>query len=919
MTNRSYGSAVTSRRHLWKAFWSVQDADAGSLDPISCNDLSCDTDFQYLYGPNFHGGGELHCISCNRSSKRAVISLRSDTGQTSRHVLPYDRLLNATVVHIDHKENNLYVRPDIFQEKALVLESRLRCISFESLEPLGSRNVRIGQVYLVFSSTTKSFARAVCGHMKYTHQNITRFQMYFVDDGRVEFIEQKDVFLLPFALGMIPPVCVPLDLANCSKSLAFSTCVDHFRSLQIGSRIVFALKSRVLGTDSESTHINNENENFPLTFTSKIYVGDTVRFEITCPKKIQADSEYAGFNYDIMHDQWSSFPAFPSLARQKILPCDVTVRVARRCDRESIYWMIDERILKFVEEILTQPTNFLSVDDTLLKFYPCIAYVKIDNDANHPSYCRALLRSFNADCRRCNVFLVDYAKFVTCDVFSLFTLEGQPQTVYETPGAAFLSVVQNRDSNGVVQQSRAYLCEGVTYSITLLSVDSEGIFCSSIFFPTVEDMLDDVKNRNVLSTQNAAVSVTPVISYCNGGQVAEVTSQCSAPKTHEEVKGLKEEEDLIDVKAALLKLEDKVTKYYDDLYRKLELLNMHDRELARNLPMQRTGSFCGRMKSNLLRPKFLSRIDKAVETSTSSNRHCGSEGYVIQRNPYGEVLDELRDAEAGLLKQHQAMAAQLRNISKERNRRPPISRKHELTQIESSAKVSKGKALVVEDFRRSEGSSSSADSGIDHSDEHSPSPRAISPFTETSTLNYKPLFDHTAVLSGGQYWVKRSDDDYLCLHWPLFFVHILSEENISLLEQHLDSIKASIHLEPSEMKVGALCIAFCSKYKAKFRAVISAVKSDTFKVFYVDYGNYEWVKPSNLYSIEHQNHEVRNHPGMAIPCILSSFDVGNFSYEENHKIREGFKRSVASEDDVFRLRFVAQRADGVYVVEKSDM
>lgn len=67
--------------------------------------------------------------------------------------------------------------------------------------------------------------------------------MYFVDDGRLEFVEQKDVFLLPFALGVIPPVCVPLDLANCSKSLAFSTCVDHFRSLQVGSRIVFALKS----------------------------------------------------------------------------------------------------------------------------------------------------------------------------------------------------------------------------------------------------------------------------------------------------------------------------------------------------------------------------------------------------------------------------------------------------------------------------------------------------------------------------------------------------------------------------------------------------------------------------------------------------------------------------------------------------
>lgn len=58
---------------------------------------------------------------------------------------------------------------------------------------------------------------------------------------------------------------------------------------------------------------------------------------------------------------------------------------------------------------------------------------------------------------------------------------------------------------------------------------------------------------------------------------------------------------------------------------------------------------------------------------------------------------------------------------------------------------------------------------------------------------------------------------------------------------------------------------------------------------------------------------------MAIPCILSPFDVGNFSFEENCKIREAFKESVASEDDLFRLRFVAQRADGVYVVERCDV
>ena len=74
----------------------------------------------------------------------AVISLRSDTGQVSRHILPYNRSLRATVLHINHKENNLYVRPDIFHAKAAALDFRLRCIAFDSLEPLGTRNVKIG-------------------------------------------------------------------------------------------------------------------------------------------------------------------------------------------------------------------------------------------------------------------------------------------------------------------------------------------------------------------------------------------------------------------------------------------------------------------------------------------------------------------------------------------------------------------------------------------------------------------------------------------------------------------------------------------------------------------------------------------------------------------------------------------------------
>uniref|UniRef100_A0A0N5AWJ5 Tudor domain-containing protein n=1 Tax=Syphacia muris TaxID=451379 RepID=A0A0N5AWJ5_9BILA len=748
MTNRSYSSTVTTRRHLWKAFWSVQDAKAvetvlriNILNVCWLKDSTVSTDwdgmdydmgFQHMCLPELYGNSDLQSMSCSQSSKRAVISLRSDTGQICKHVLPYDHVLNATVLHINHKENNLYVRPDIFEEKAMILDSRLSCISDESLEPLGSRNVKIGQVYLVLTSTS-SYARAVCGHMKYTHQNI----MYFIDDGRLEFIKQNDIFLLPFALGLIPPVCVPLDLASCRKSLAFSTCVDHFRSLQVGSRILFTLKDRIVDLEARSSNNNNnQNEHFPLTFTSKIYVGESVKFEITCPKN-GMNSENTGFNFGVLYDQWSSFTAFPSIARQKTLPCDVDARVAHRCDREGIYWMVDEKILEYVDEVLTQPSNYLGIDDAGLKFYPCIAYVNIDNDSNHLVYCRVLLRNFNLDSRRCSIFLVDYARFMTCDIRSLFTLEGQPSAVYETPGAAFLSIVRSRDSNGVVQQAHAYLCEGVTYSITLLSVDNEGIFCSSVFFPTIEDLLDDFKNRNVLVNQEPMDNSGSVVSCCSPSQPIDSKVVLFQQKCKDE-KSEKEDEVLTDVKAALLKLEDKVTKCYDDLYRKLELLNIHDRKMLHDLSFQKNSDFAGRMKNNPFRlKKSFTRSDRILECSASSPIQKSEEGCVVQSNFNNDVLEELCHAKAGLLKDYKTLVNQTRNLSKERGRRSQISRKHESVQGGGRSEYANVRPYSVEEFHRSEGSSSSADSGIEHSDEHSPSPRALSPFNESEFSKYK--------------------------------------------------------------------------------------------------------------------------------------------------------------------------------------
>ncbi|EFO16415.1 hypothetical protein LOAG_12092 [Loa loa] len=183
------------------------------------------------------------------------------------------------------------------------------------------------------------------------------------------------------------------------------------------------------------------------------------------------------------------------------------------------------------------------------------------------------------------------------------------------------------------------------------------------------------------------------------------------------------------------------------------------------------------------------------------------------------------------------------------------------------------------------------------------------------TLKYKPYFAHINVEFGHKYAVSRSDEDIACSLWPLFFVQIQSDEYQKILEAHLDSLVANTPLANTEIVIGTLCVAYCERFNAKFRAVITAICSNLVEIFYIDYGNYEWVGHSTLWSIADQDKTTIIHPGMAIPCILNAYDQEKIASRLSRNDVVKMKLAVGCGQWGFYLNFRKRRPDGVCVVE----
>lgn len=69
--------------------------------------------------------------------------------------------------------------------------------------------------------------------------------MYLIDLGRTEFVDQCSIYLLPAQVNTVPPMAIPLVLANCRIHCesTIRCSMDHFSMLSIGSACIFTLSS----------------------------------------------------------------------------------------------------------------------------------------------------------------------------------------------------------------------------------------------------------------------------------------------------------------------------------------------------------------------------------------------------------------------------------------------------------------------------------------------------------------------------------------------------------------------------------------------------------------------------------------------------------------------------------------------------
>lgn len=83
--------------------------------------------------------------------------------------------------------------------------------------------------------------------------------MYLIDIGQTEFVDQRSIYLLPTQLQSMPPMAVPLVLANCRVGYeSMVSCnMDHFSMLNIGSICIFALSSFYQGKFIFYDFLNN--------------------------------------------------------------------------------------------------------------------------------------------------------------------------------------------------------------------------------------------------------------------------------------------------------------------------------------------------------------------------------------------------------------------------------------------------------------------------------------------------------------------------------------------------------------------------------------------------------------------------------------------------------------------------------------
>uniref|UniRef100_A0AAF5RVJ0 CCHC-type domain-containing protein n=1 Tax=Wuchereria bancrofti TaxID=6293 RepID=A0AAF5RVJ0_WUCBA len=365
--------------------------------------------------------------------KMVLLKLRCNTISNPRHMLPYDYPVKGTVLHVDRKENCLYVRPQNLDGIYSALENFLFDIRQVMLCTATSNKINIGDVYLIRRQDSDVLARGVCAHMYFNWQMATQWQMYLIDIGQTEFVDQRSIYLLPAQLHSMPPMAIPLVLANCRigyESLV-SCNMDHFSMLNIGQS---------LSLSKDGYYPSFVNSPYPLPLLARVFGGISVRDEIFCKWGLP---EISSLNQPVCPLYCPSTFSFNRFTLGYSLPVTLTVRVTEKIT-QSYYWLRDASACSIISKQIVIPSNGLwpYIEDK--RSLACIAHIQRSvHKQSH--YYRAVASNFDNQKSCCMVFLIDYGQTLYCDVHHLFDLSDQPPAVLYTLAAAFKCNVNRKN------------------------------------------------------------------------------------------------------------------------------------------------------------------------------------------------------------------------------------------------------------------------------------------------------------------------------------------------------------------------------------------------------------------------------------------------------------------------------------------
>uniref|UniRef100_A0A915BQM7 Tudor domain-containing protein n=1 Tax=Parascaris univalens TaxID=6257 RepID=A0A915BQM7_PARUN len=410
-----------------------------------------------------------------------------------RHLIPYEYPMRATVLHVDNVNNVLYVRSHGLDLENKLLDDALRQIDVSAVTMESAKHVSIGAVYIVYRRSSKRFARAVCNQFRVKFNSVTRWQMYLIDLGIMECIEQTDIYPLANHLSLFPPMALPLVLSDCRwNNTNLSACkTAHFHRFAPGSPCVFVVSSTCSGHPLSLKNAYGYplavRSVYPPAVISRVFYGDTPSREILCPESDHLNiwSSLEAKNAEIrsrvqLEPYMPGAFRFPAPTQNFMFPVRLLVRVTEKVDA-NIYWLRRVSTCRIISRCIVTPSSSLSPYIREGRTLACLASLVLPSETK-PRFYRAVASGFNLKECSCMAFLIDHGIWVMCNIYNLFDLSEQPSSVLDTPGAAFRCRISAVSPHNVPLRSSVKLAVDEKFIIDVISADRSGLFFAKMQF-----------------------------------------------------------------------------------------------------------------------------------------------------------------------------------------------------------------------------------------------------------------------------------------------------------------------------------------------------------------------------------------------------------------------------------------------------